>query len=105
MPTARDRGAFDDGQDVALHALAAHIGALRAFTPGDFVDLVDEDDARFLDAFDRVPRDTFHVDELLRLFLRQHVEGLGNWQFPAARLSLKKTWKHVAQVHAALFDR
>src|SRR5579859_1597459 len=40
-----DGGAFDDGQDVALYALAADIGAVAGFAPGDLVDLVEEDDA------------------------------------------------------------
>ena len=44
--------AFDDRQNVALHAFAADVRALRAFAPGDLVDLVDEDDARLLDAID-----------------------------------------------------
>ena len=47
-----DRGAFDDRQDVALHALAAHVRPVTAFAAGDLVDLVDEDDAGLLDALD-----------------------------------------------------
>ena len=48
-----DRGAFDDRQDVALHALAADVRAVAALAAGDLVDLVDEDDAGLLDALDR----------------------------------------------------
>ena len=40
-----DRGAFDDRQNVALHAFAADVGAVPAFASGDFVDFVEEDDA------------------------------------------------------------
>ena len=47
-----DRGALDDGQDVALDAFAADIGPVAALAPGDLVDLVDEDDAGLLDALD-----------------------------------------------------
>ena len=47
-----DRRAFDDRQDVALHAFAADVGAVAALAPGDLVDLVDEDDAGLLDALD-----------------------------------------------------
>ena len=47
-----DGRAFDDRQDVALHALAADVGAVAALAAGDLVDLVDEDDAGLLDALD-----------------------------------------------------
>ena len=52
-----DGRAFDDRQDVALHAFAADVGPVAAFAPGDLVDLVDEDDARLLHAIDRGARD------------------------------------------------
>ena len=41
----RDGAAFDDRQDVALHAFARNVGTAAAFATGDLVDLVDEDDA------------------------------------------------------------
>ncbi len=47
----RDRGAFDQWQEVALHPFAADIGtaAAGAFAaPADLVDFVDEDDAVLL---------------------------------------------------------
>ena len=47
-----DGGAFDDGQDVALHAFAGDVGAVAAFASGDFVDFVEEDDAGVFDALD-----------------------------------------------------
>ena len=40
----RHRRAFDQRQQVALHTLARHIGALRILTRGDLVELVDEHD-------------------------------------------------------------
>ena len=46
------RRTLDDRQDVALHALAADVGAVAALAAGDLVDLVDEDDARLLHALD-----------------------------------------------------
>ena len=72
------RRAFDDRQDVALHAFAADVGPVPAFAAGDLVDLVDEDDARFLHALDGGARDAVHVDQLLLLFLAQRVERLGH---------------------------
>ena len=67
--TRVDGGAFDDGQDVALHAFAADVGAVAALAAGDLVDLVEEDDAAALDAFQGHARDLVHVDELLLFFL------------------------------------
>ena len=47
-----DGGAFDDRQDVALDAFAAHVGSLAALAARDLVDLVEEDDACLLHAID-----------------------------------------------------
>src|SRR5712692_1393420 len=44
-----DRGALDDRQKVALHALAGDLGTVATFAPGDLVQLVQEDDARVFD--------------------------------------------------------
>src|SRR6476646_7364380 len=40
-----DSSAFDDRQDISLHALAADVGPVTGFATGDLVDFVDEDDA------------------------------------------------------------
>ena len=42
---AVDGGAFDDGQDVALHPFTGNVRAMAALTAGDLVDLVEKDDA------------------------------------------------------------
>ena len=49
--------AFDDRQDVALHAFAADVGPVSALAAGDLVDLVQEDDARLLHPMDGRLRD------------------------------------------------
>jgi hypothetical protein len=50
-------------QQVALHALAARVGAVvRVALLADLVDLVDEDDAVLLDGVDREARDGVVVD-------------------------------------------
>ena len=71
--------AFDDRQQVALHAFARHVGAahLRALA-GDLVDLVEEDDAELLDALERVGGDVLQVDQLLELLLEQDAPRLGD---------------------------
>ena len=66
-----DGGAFDDGQNVALDAFAADVGAMPGFAARDFVDLVQKDDAAALDAFYGDARHLIHVDQLLLFFLHQ----------------------------------
>ena len=58
----RDRRAFDERQQVALHALARHVGAVRVGARGDLVDLVDEDDAVLLGRCERARLDVVVVD-------------------------------------------
>src|SRR5690348_8280485 len=43
--TGVDGGAFDDGENVTLHAFARDIGAMAAFASRNLVDLIEEDDA------------------------------------------------------------
>ena len=71
-----DRRAFDDRQDVALHAFAADVRALAAFAAGDLVDLVDEDDAGLLHALDRGARDDSMSISFCSSSWRQRVERL-----------------------------
>ena len=85
-----DRRAFDDRQDVALHALAADVGAVRALAAGDLVDLVEKDDAGLLDALDRGARDAVHVDQLLLFFRREVLERLGHLQLALLVLALEE---------------
>ena len=69
-----DGAALDDGQDVALHALAAHVGAAaasRTLAAGDLVDLVDEDDAGGLGAEQRLAVDPVLVHQPAGLLLGQ----------------------------------
>src|SRR5438105_1546976 len=48
------RRAFENGQQVTLHALTADVGSVVRGAPTDLVDLVDEHDAVVLDETDRV---------------------------------------------------
>ncbi len=85
-----DGGAFDDGQDVALHAFAADVGAMAAFAAGDLVDLVEEDDAAALHALDGDAGDLVHVDQLLLFFLHQIVESLAHAHLALARAAAEQ---------------
>ena len=72
-----DRAALDDGQDVALHALAADVRAVGR-APRDLVDLVDEHDAVLLGAAQRLLGHGVHVDELVLLLGEQDAAGIGD---------------------------
>ena len=48
----RDGGAFDQRQQIALHAFARYVAADAAVARADLVDLVEKDDAVILDGFD-----------------------------------------------------
>src|SRR5438874_463592 len=73
------RRALDDRQQIALHALARHVGAAlpaAGARAGDLVDLVEEHDARVLGAVHRLDGDLVHVDQLARLLGGEQLDGL-----------------------------
>ncbi len=98
----RDRGPFHDRQEVALHALAGNVGAV-CFAARDLVDLVEEDDARLLDALERFLDDLVHVDELRRLFLDQEAERIRYLDLAPLGLLGQQPAEHLLQVHLDLF--
>ncbi len=85
-----DGGAFDDRQDVALHAFAADVRAVAAFAAGDLVDLVDEDDARLLHPLDGRGGHRVHVDQLLLFFARAAARAP---RPPARGARFERPWK------------
>src|SRR6476469_4276632 len=98
-----DRGALDQRQEIALHALAAHIGADALGARADLVDLVEEHDAVVLDVADRFLHGGVVVDQLVRLFRQQDIETVAHGD--AARLGAlaERLAEHVAQIdHADL---
>src|SRR5690349_15188773 len=60
----RHRGAFDQRQEVALHALARHVGAHAALARRDLVDLVEKHDAVILDRVQRLLHQLLLVEQL-----------------------------------------
>ena len=98
-----DGGAFDDGQDVALHAFAGDVGAVAAFASGDLVDLVEEDDAGVFDALDGEAGDLVHVDEALLFFLDEVLEGLGDLHLALLGALAEEVGQHVLEVDVHLF--
>ena len=66
-------GALDQRQEIALHALAADVGAITAFARADLVDLVEEDDAVVLDRSDRLLDQFIVVEQLVGFLVDQDV--------------------------------
>ena len=71
------RGALDQRQQIALHALTGHVPAAHAAVAGaaDFVDLVDEDDAVVLRVHHRVLGQAVVVEEVVGFLLLQQTAG------------------------------
>src|ERR1700688_4429353 len=71
-----DGGALDQRQEIALHALARHVGAEAAFAGADLVDLVEKHDAVVLDHLDRFLGQLIVVEQLVGFLVDQDVVGL-----------------------------
>src|SRR5207253_2345966 len=91
------RRALDDRQEAALHALARDVRAVDALAAGDLVDLVDEDDARLLDAPDRLLGGGLHVDEARGFLLGERIQRLGDPHARLLRLARHQVLEEVAQ--------
>ena len=69
---------LDQRQQVALDALARHVGAAAALAGGDLVDFVEEHDAVLLDGLDRFQHQLVVVEQLVGFLVDQHVVGFGD---------------------------
>ena len=101
----RDLRAFDDRQDVALHAFARDVGPIRIAFDSDLVDLVEEDDAAALRDLDGRLRDFVHVDELARFFLREDLARLLDRDFALLAALRHEVAHHVLDVVAHALER
>src|SRR5213593_3874400 len=95
--------AFDNRQDVALHSFARNVRPVSRFSTGDFVDLIEENDARVLDPLDCSARNLIHVNESLFLFLHHVFDGFINTHLAPLCSTLKEIAQHVLHVDAHLF--
>src|ERR1035437_9410388 len=98
------RGAFDDGQNVALHAFARNVRPVPAFASRDLVDFVEEDDARVLHALHGDARDLVHVDQTLLFFLDEVLERLADLHLPLLGALAEDVGQHVFHVDVHLLD-
>src|SRR6516162_2626985 len=99
-----DRRALDNGQDIALHALAAHVGAVPTLTAGDLVDLVQKDNSGLLGAFYSNSSDLVHVDKTVLLLLNQIVHRLGHTHLALLGPLVEKSGEDILDVNTHLFD-
>mmetsp|Transcript_30325 Transcript_30325/g.49418 ORF Transcript_30325/g.49418 Transcript_30325/m.49418 type:complete len:222 (-) Transcript_30325:14-679(-) len=83
----RHRGALDQRQQVALHALAGHLGAALFLARRDLVDLVDEDDAHLLGLLQCGGTDLFLVDQLGGFLVDQQLHRLADLELAGLLLA------------------
>src|SRR5207248_1563782 len=78
------RRAFDDGQEVALHAFTRHVRPRVYGVAGYLVYLVYEHHARLLGALDGILQDRFYVHELVSFFVGEDAPGFAHRHAPHA---------------------
>src|ERR1700730_2657911 len=64
----RDRGAFDERKEIALHALARDIAAKTPFTRANLVDLIEKHNPIVFDLAKRLLNDLILIDHLVAFF-------------------------------------
>ncbi len=77
---------------------------MAAFTAGDLVDFIEEDDAGVFHAVDGYACDLLHVDQALLFFLDQVLEGLVDLQFPLFGALAEDVGQHVLDVDVHFLD-
>src|SRR4029079_16488254 len=98
-----DGGAFDQRQEIALNAFAAHIGADALRPRADLVDLVEKHDAVVLDVANGFLHDRVVVDQLVGLFAQQDVEAVTHGDLARLGAVAERLAQHFRQVdHADL---
>ena len=95
-------GAFYQGQEVALHALARHIGALHFGAAGDLVDLVDEHDAVLFQITHCAGLELVVIDQLFSLLVGQNLERLFHLELARFLSRLPQIGEHALQLRSEL---
>jgi hypothetical protein len=98
-----DGRAFDQRQQIALHALARDLGAARIGTRGHLVDLVDEDDAVLLGIRERRGLDFVVVDELGGFFFDQQLVRVGDAELANLLLRTARAREQALQLLGHFF--
>jgi hypothetical protein len=98
------RRPFHDRKDVALHALAAHVGPVPSLAPRDLVDLIQKNDSARFHPFQRDPSHLLHVDQLVLFFLDQILERLVHAHRALLRTASEHSRNHLADVQPHFFQ-
>ena len=93
-----DRAALDQRQQVALHALAGHVGAADVAALGDLVDLVDEHDAVLLDRLQGAGLELLLVDQRGGFLVADQLEGVLDLELAGLLLALGQAGEQVLQL-------
>src|SRR5260221_11496539 len=99
------RGAFDDRQQVTLHALARDVRSGLRPVAGHLVDLVQENDTGLLNALRRLPGHLVEVDQLVGLFLREQAPRLLHGDLPAAPAAARHRAQDLLEAVAHIVAR
>ena len=90
--------ALDQGQQVALHALARYVAAAAApLARADLVHFVDEHDAVVLGIVDRLAHGLLLIDQLVALLGDKRRDGVLHMKLASLRAALKGLAKNVAK--------
>ena len=98
-----DGAAFDQRQQIALHAFPRHVGAVRLRPPRNLVDLIDEHDAVFLDCTHGLQLHVLLIDELAGFVLRKLLQRILNLKLSALRAAFAHVLKHALELLRHLF--
>ena len=91
-------GAFDQRQQIALHAFSRDAAVARVIAHGDLVDLVDEDDAGLFGDFNRLAADLLFIDKARGFFVAQQLEGGLDGQATGLRLAAVHVREHALEL-------
>ena len=94
----RHRGAFDQRQQVALHALARDVRAEGLLAARHLVDLVDEHDAVLFGIGERLDLELVLVDEFAGLLVGEELESLAHLQFAGTGAVAPQVLEHRLQL-------
>ena len=96
--------AFNDRQNVPLHALTRDIRSVAAFASSNFIDLVKENDARIFHAVNGHAGNLVHINETLLFFLDQVLERFVDLHLSLFGALTEDVGQHVLDVDIHLFD-
>ena len=92
------RATFHQRQQVALHALARHVGAGRFLAPRDLVDFVDEHDAVLLGVVHCARLEFVFIDHFRRFLIDQELQCFLDLELALAAAAAAQVLKHPLQL-------